>query len=215
MILVFWMLSFKPTFSLYSFIFIRRLYNSSLSALRVVSSAYLRLLIFLPAILIPACASFNLVFLMMYCAYKLNNQGEFSLIVYTCLKIRGETGADPKLDCCSIYWSEKGKYPPKELSVSEVWDNSGQGSSVHSLIYLHCKLPKVGLFYYTFWLYKWCTFSWNSLPSILCFQFFFKLNQSIASSRKPSLITVWYTPKVKESESEVSVVSDSLRPHGL
>ena len=36
-----------------------------LSAIRVVSSAYLRLLIFLPAILIPACASSSLVFLMM------------------------------------------------------------------------------------------------------------------------------------------------------
>ena len=31
--------------------------SSSLSAVRVVSSAYLRLLIFLPAILFPACAS--------------------------------------------------------------------------------------------------------------------------------------------------------------
>jgi len=52
MILVFWMLSFKPTFSLSSFIFIKRLFSSSsLSAIRVVSSAYLRLLIFLPAIL--------------------------------------------------------------------------------------------------------------------------------------------------------------------
>ena len=58
MILVFWMLSFKPTFSLSSFTFIKRLYSSSsLSAIRVVSSAYLRLLIFLPAILIPAYAS--------------------------------------------------------------------------------------------------------------------------------------------------------------
>ena len=55
MILVFWMLSFKPTFSLSSFTFIRRLFSSSsLSAIRVVSSAYLRLLIFLPAIFIPA-----------------------------------------------------------------------------------------------------------------------------------------------------------------
>ena len=54
MILVFWMLSFKPTFSLSSFTFIKRLFNSSLSATRVVSSAYLRLLIFRPAILIPA-----------------------------------------------------------------------------------------------------------------------------------------------------------------
>jgi len=49
MILVFWILSFKPTFSLSSFTFIKSLFSSSLlSAIRVVSSAYLRLLIFLP-----------------------------------------------------------------------------------------------------------------------------------------------------------------------
>ena len=47
------MLSFKPTFSLSSFTFIKRLFSSSLSAIRVVSSAYLRLLIFLPANLLP------------------------------------------------------------------------------------------------------------------------------------------------------------------
>ena len=46
------MLSFKPTFSLPSFTFIKRLFSSSRSAIKVVSSAYLRLLIFLPAILI-------------------------------------------------------------------------------------------------------------------------------------------------------------------
>ena len=56
MILVFWMLSFKPTFSLSSFTFIKRLLSSLLSVIRVGSSAYLRLLIFLPAILIPAYA---------------------------------------------------------------------------------------------------------------------------------------------------------------
>ena len=56
-ILVFWMLSFKSTFSLSSFTFIKRLFSSSsLSVIRVVSSAYLRLLIFLLEILIPACA---------------------------------------------------------------------------------------------------------------------------------------------------------------
>ena len=77
MILVFWMLSFKPTFSLSSFTFIKRLFSSSsLSAIRVVSSAYLRLLIFLLAILLPACASFSPEFHMMYSAYKLNKQGD-------------------------------------------------------------------------------------------------------------------------------------------
>ena len=63
MILVFWTLSFKPTFSLSSFTFIKWLKknfhqsSSSLSAIRVVSSVYLRLLIFLPEIqlvLLPA-----------------------------------------------------------------------------------------------------------------------------------------------------------------
>ena len=42
----------------------------------VVSFAYLRLLIFLSAILIPACASSSPVFLMMYSAYKINKQSD-------------------------------------------------------------------------------------------------------------------------------------------
>ena len=70
MILVFWKLSFKPTFSFSYFTFIKRLFNySSFSAIRVVSSVYLRLLLFLPAILIPACAPSSLAFYMMYSAY--------------------------------------------------------------------------------------------------------------------------------------------------
>ena len=54
LILAFWMLSFKPPFSLSSFTLIKTLISSSLlSAIRVVSSAYLQSLIFLPEILIP------------------------------------------------------------------------------------------------------------------------------------------------------------------
>ena len=41
----------------------------------MVLSAYLRLLIFLPSILIPACASSSPEFHMIYSAYKLNKQG--------------------------------------------------------------------------------------------------------------------------------------------
>ena len=77
MIFVFWMLSFKPTFSLSSFTFIKRLFrSSSLSAIRGVSSVFLKLLIFLPGILIPACVSSSPVFLVMYSEYKLNKQGD-------------------------------------------------------------------------------------------------------------------------------------------
>ena len=77
MISVFWMLSFKPAFSLSSFTFIKRIFSSSsLSAIKVVSSAYLRLLIFLLAVLIPACVSSSPAFHMMYSAYELNKQGD-------------------------------------------------------------------------------------------------------------------------------------------
>ena len=50
--------------------------SSSLSAIRVVSSAYLRWLIVLLAILIPAFASSSLEFCIMYSACKLKNQAD-------------------------------------------------------------------------------------------------------------------------------------------
>ena len=75
MIFIFWILSFKPAISLSSFTFFKRLFSfSSLSAVRVLSSAYLRWLIFLPAILIPACALSSPAFHTMSFAYKLNKQ---------------------------------------------------------------------------------------------------------------------------------------------
>ena len=71
---VFLILSFKPAFSLYSST------RGCLVPLHflplVISSAYLRLLLFLPAILIPACNSSNKAFHMMCSAYKLNKQGD-------------------------------------------------------------------------------------------------------------------------------------------
>jgi len=74
LILVFWMLDFKPVFSLSSFMIIKRLFSSSLlSGIKVISFAYLRL-IFLLAVLIPAYDLSSLSFLMMYSEYKLNKQ---------------------------------------------------------------------------------------------------------------------------------------------
>ena len=68
---------FKPGFSLSSFTLIKRLFSSSsLSAMRVVSSAYLKLLIFLPAVLIPAWDSSSPAIHVIYSAYRLNKQGD-------------------------------------------------------------------------------------------------------------------------------------------
>ena len=77
MIFAFWILSFKPAFPFSSSIFIKKLLgSSSLCAIRLVTSAYLKLFIFLPVILIPAYASPSLAFYMMHSAHKLNKQGD-------------------------------------------------------------------------------------------------------------------------------------------
>ena len=81
MILVFWCWVIRQLFQCplftSSFTFIKRFFSSSsLSALRVMSSAHLKLLIFFLAILISVCASSSLAFGMRYSAYKLNKQGD-------------------------------------------------------------------------------------------------------------------------------------------
>ena len=56
MVVIFWMLSFKPAFSLSSFTFIKRLFSSSsLSTIKVVSSAYLRLMITVLCLVAQSC----------------------------------------------------------------------------------------------------------------------------------------------------------------
>ena len=84
MILVFLIFSFKLTFSLSYFTLIKRLFSSSsLSGSRVVLSAYLRLFMFLPPILIPACNSSSPAFLMMFSVYRLNKQGDSRQLCHT------------------------------------------------------------------------------------------------------------------------------------
>ena len=77
-------LCLQPTVSLSSFTFIKRLFSSSLlSASKVVSSANLRLLIYLSAILTPACALSSPAFHMMCSAYKLNKHTSLPILTYS------------------------------------------------------------------------------------------------------------------------------------
>ena len=75
--LSFLIFSFKPGLSLSCFSLNKWLSSSSsLSVIRVVKCGYLRLSMFLPAILIPACNSSSSAFLLMYSVYRLNKQGD-------------------------------------------------------------------------------------------------------------------------------------------
>ena len=78
------MLSFKPSFLSFSFNLINRFFSSVYFLPLVVSFAFLRLLIYLPTILIPVCNSSKFVLHMMYSAYKLNKQGDN---IQTCLTL--------------------------------------------------------------------------------------------------------------------------------
>ena len=96
MTLVLWILNFKPAFSLSSFTFIKGLFSSSsLSAIRLVSTAYLRLLIFLTEILIPAWDSYSLAFHMMYYSAYLDFPGGSQGKESTCNV--GDLGSIPRL----------------------------------------------------------------------------------------------------------------------
>ena len=73
MILVLLIFSFQLALSLSSFTLIKKPFSSSsLSAIRVVSSAHLRSLMFLPLILIPACNSPSTAFLIICSVYRLD-----------------------------------------------------------------------------------------------------------------------------------------------
>ena len=136
MILVFWMLSFKPTFSLSSFTFIKRLFSSSsLSAIRVVSSAYMRLLIFLPAILIPACASSSLAFLVMCSEYKLNKQGTiYSLHVFFHY-LKRVCYSTSRSNCCFLTCILMSQKAGQVVWYSHLFQNFQQFVVIHTVKY--------------------------------------------------------------------------------
>ena len=130
------MLSFKPTFSLSTFTFIKRLFSSSsLSAIRVVSSAYLRLLIFLPALLIPACAYSSPAFLIIYSAYRLNKQGDniqpwcthsFSYLEPVCCSMSSS-------NCCSLTCIQISQEAGQVVWYAHLFQNFPQFIVIHTV----------------------------------------------------------------------------------
>ena len=96
--LVFLMLSFKSALSCSSFTLFKRLFSFS----RIISSAYLRLLVFLLAFLIPVCDSFSLTFRMTYSAQELNKQGDSIHLGHCCWAAQScLTPGDP-MDCSTV-----------------------------------------------------------------------------------------------------------------
>ena len=85
------------------FILLLYFHQEALSAIRVVSSVYLRLLIFLLAILIPACASSSSAFCMMYSAYKVKQVGwQYTALMYSFSYLEPVCCSMPSSNCCFL-----------------------------------------------------------------------------------------------------------------
>ena len=107
MVLFFWIFSFKPVFSFSSLTFTQRLFSSSLlSYIRVVSSAFRKLLIFLLAILIPAWDSSSLAFRIMYPAWKLSMQGDNIKPQHTPFPILNQSIVPCPVLTCFLTWTQ-------------------------------------------------------------------------------------------------------------
>ena len=103
-ILVFLNVEFQASFFTLLFQLHQELFSSSsLSAIRVVSSGYLRLL-FLLAILVLDCDSSSPVFCMMYSACKLNKQGDNLQPCHTPFPVWNQSVV-PCLVLTAAYWS--------------------------------------------------------------------------------------------------------------
>ena len=145
MIFVFWVLNFKPIFSFFSFTFIKRLFNSSsLSAIRVVSSAclklYLRLLIF------SQQSWFQLVLLPAHCLSGLYQ----SVQLLSCIRLF----ATPWIAACQASLSITNSWSSlKLMSIESVMPSSAYymaGSVLSPYMYKHSNLLRWVLLLYPF-----------------------------------------------------------------
>ena len=97
------------------------------------SSAYLRLLIFLPEISIPACASSSPTFCMMYSAYKLNKQGDNIVWKYSFPNLEPVCYSMSSSNCCFLTWIEVSQEVGKVVWYSHLFRNFPQFLVIHTV----------------------------------------------------------------------------------
>ena len=161
MIFVLWMLSFKPAFSLSSFTLIKRLFSSSLlSARRVVSSAYLRLLIFLPAILIPTYDSSSLAFHMIYSAYKLNNRWQYTALPDSFPNFEPVCCFMSHSHCCSVACIPFSQETRKVIWYSHLFKNFPQFVVINTVKSCSIVMKQK-------WMFLWNPLAFSMIPQML------------------------------------------------
>ena len=99
--------------------------SSSLS-IRVVTSAYLRLLVFLPTILIQPWASSSPAFHMMYSVYKLNKQSDNIVLTYSFPNFEPVRCSRSSSNCCFLTCTQISQEAGKVVWYSHLFKNFPQ-----------------------------------------------------------------------------------------
>ena len=134
MILVFWMLSFKPAFhSLLSPSLRGSLVPLYFLPLRVVSSTYLRLLMFLLPILIPSCNSSSLAFLTMCSACMLNKPGDSRQPCHTPFSILNQSVVPYRVLTCFLTCIQVSQETDKTVWYSHLSKSFPQFVMIHTV----------------------------------------------------------------------------------
>ena len=164
MIIVFWMLSFKPDISLSSFILIKRFFSSSwLSAIRVIS-IYLRLLIFPLAILILACESSSLAFCMMYSAYKSNKQWQYTAFSYSFPNFEPVYCSTSSPNCFFLTWIQVSQETSKVVWYSCLLYNFPQIVVIHTVKAFHIVNEADAFLEFPCFMILWMLAIWSPFP---------------------------------------------------
>ena len=103
------------------------------SAIRVVSPTYLRLLIFLLAILIPAGASSTLAFYVMYSAYRLNKHGDYIALIYSFPNLGSVCFSMSDSNCCFLTCIQISQEAGKVVWYSHLFQNFPQFVVTHTV----------------------------------------------------------------------------------
>ena len=118
------MFRLKPAFSLSSFTLLKKFFSSSLLfAIRVVPSAYLRLLIFLQAISVLVYESSDLTFHMMYSAQKLYKQDDNIILDIDILNFEPVFCSMSSSNCCFLSCIQVSQETGKVIWYSHLFKN--------------------------------------------------------------------------------------------
>ena len=141
---------------------------SSLSAIRVASSAYLRLLIFLLAILIPACDSSSPAFHMMYSVYTLNNQGNKYTLDIFLSKFWTSLLFMSGFNCCFLTHIQVSQETGKVVWYSHLLKNSAKFVVIYSQRFLCNQWSRSRCLSGSLLLFRWSNRCWQFDLWFLC-----------------------------------------------